>query len=141
MKSVFEKEGTGYWPAYITGFNAPAYAKSGTSENFKDGWFAGFTNSEVSAVWVGFDNNKPMYIAGSESAGIIWCDYNDKVSNEIGIPLKIPDNMKLLPICEETGLQAGDNCPVVKNFYFWKDGPVPEKCYIHNQEIIQEIGD
>ena len=141
MKSVFEKEGTGYWPAYLTGFNAPAYAKSGTSENFKDGWFAGFTNSEVSAVWVGFDNNKPMYIAGSESAGIIWCDYNDKVSNEIGIPLKIPDDMKLLPICEETGLQAGDNCPVVKNFYFWKDGPVPEKCYIHNQEIIQEIGD
>ena len=81
-----------------------------------------------------------MYISGSETAGVIWCDYNDKVSNEIGAPIPIPDNMKLLSICVETGLQAGDYCPVVKNFYFWKDGPIPEKCYIHNQESNLDIG-
>ncbi|MBN1214534.1 MAG: transglycosylase domain-containing protein [Candidatus Lokiarchaeota archaeon] len=139
MKSVFEKDGTGYWPAYVTGFNIPAYAKSGTSEDFKDGWFAGFTNSEVSAVWIGFDNNKSMYVSGSETAGVIWCDYNDKISNQIEIPIEIPKNMKLIPICKETGLEATDNCPEVINFYFWKDGPLPEKCYIHSSDIDHEI--
>lgn len=141
MKSVFEKGGTGYWAAYITGFNIPAYGKSGTSQDYKDSWFAGYTNTEVSAAWVGFDNNMPMYISGSESAGVIWCDYNNKTTTEIQIPFDVPDNMRLLSICTETGLEATSFCPVVKNFYFWNEGSIPEKCYVHNIELNQDLLD
>ncbi len=139
MKSVFEKGGTGYWAAYITGFNIPAYGKSGTSQDYKDSWFAGFTNSEVSVAWIGYDNNTPMYISGSESAGLLWCDYNNKTTTEIQIPFDVPDNMRLLTIDVETGLEATPYCPVVKNYYFWNDGSIPEKCYVHNIEINQDL--
>ncbi|HRU45497.1 MAG TPA: hypothetical protein P5322_13405, partial [Spirochaetota bacterium] len=55
--------------------------------------------------------------------------------------IKIPNNMKLYKICEETGLQASENCPVIKNFYFWMDGPIPENCYIHNEQYFPKISE
>lgn len=141
MRSVFEDGGTGYWPAYITGFNVPAYAKSGTTEDYRDGWFAGFTDREVSTVWVGLDNNEPIYLAGSATAGVLWCEYNKKASSNITRSINKPRNMKLIKVCVETGLEAVSNCPIVKDFYFWKDGPLPEKCYIHGEYGILDIED
>ena len=139
MRSVFEKGGTGTWPAYVTGFNVPAYAKSGTTQEYKDGWFVGFTDREVSASWVGLDNNKSILMPGASTAGVIWCEYNGRISSDIINPIPRPKNMKLLSICMETGLVAGKDCPVVKDFYFWKDGPLPEKCYIHGEESFLDF--
>lgn len=138
MKGVFEKGGTGAWAAYITSLTIPAYAKSGTTQDFKDGWFAGFTDNEASATWVGLDNNKPFYLPAESTAALIWCDYNQKVSTDITKPIPRPKNMKLLSICVETGLIATDKCPEVKEFYFWNDGPIPEKCYLHQGDIKLE---
>lgn len=134
LKGIFEKNGTGYWPAYMTGLKKEAFAKSGTSQNFNDGWFAGFTNNEVSVAWVGFDNNKSILLPGSSTAGLIWCDYNTRVPANFINQIEIPKNMKLLKICEETGLIAGHNCPKTKKFYFKKEGAFPERCYIHQDQ-------
>jgi membrane carboxypeptidase/penicillin-binding protein len=131
MRGVFEKGGTGVWPAYITGFNIPGYGKSGTSQDYRDGWFAGFTDNEVSAVWVGFDNNKSTLLPGASTAGVIWCDYNKRMSPEVTRPIDRPKNMRLYEVDLDTGLLAVDKCVNTKEFYFWTEGPVPEKCYIH----------
>ena len=139
MKSIFEKNGTGTWPAYVTNLHIPAYAKSGTTQNYKDGWFAGFTNSEVSAAWVGLDNNKSILLPGASTAGIIWCDYNNRVSSKTSAPILKPKNMKLLSICTDTGLISETRCKNIKSFYFWKDSPIPEKCYIHQKEINEDF--
>ncbi len=139
MRGVFEEGGTGFWAARAFGLNVPAYGKSGTSQDFKDGWFGGFTDYEASACWVGLDNNQPVFLSGSSTAAYIWCDYNQKVSAGLTEPLAKPKNMILIPICVETGLQAGRNCPIVKEFYFWMDGPIPEKCYIHQEEVPLEM--
>jgi penicillin-binding protein 1A len=134
MRSVFEKGGTASWASYLTGLNTPAYGKSGTSQDFRDAWFAGFTDSEASAVWVGLDNNKSIYVPGAVSSAVIWCDYNQRVSPINTEAISIPQNMKLIKICMDTGLKAGKNCTNIRDFYFWVDGPKPEKCYIHNPE-------
>jgi membrane carboxypeptidase/penicillin-binding protein len=140
LRSVFEKGGTAAWSAAVTGFNGAAYGKSGTTQDFKDGWFAGFTDREVTTTWVGIDTNESILQASEGNATLIWCDYIKQNSYNISEAINIPDNMKLIPMDMDTGLAATKNCPAasVKDFYFWKDGPFPEECYIHKSHDLQD---
>ena len=59
LTSMMEKvinQGTGHkarLPIFAAG-------KTGTTQNYRDAWFIGWTNKYVAAVWVGNDNDKPM---------------------------------------------------------------------------------
>ena len=59
------------------GLNRPIAGKTGTTQDFDDAWFAGFTPDLVTAVWVGFDN--PASLGDNETGGAvaapIWHDY------------------------------------------------------------------
>jgi penicillin-binding protein 1B len=57
------------------GFTAPAAGKTGTS---RDGWFAGFTSNLLCVVWVGFDDNRDLGLAGGATAAPIWADFMKK---------------------------------------------------------------
>ncbi len=52
----------------------PVAAKTGTTNNYVDGWIVGYTPSLVAGVWVGNSNNKPMKYGygGSRMAGEVW---------------------------------------------------------------------
>ncbi len=69
------KRGTGYIAG--KGFDRPIAGKTGTSQDFNDAWFTGFTPDMVTAVWVGFDT--PASLGNNETggalAGPIWHDY------------------------------------------------------------------
>ncbi len=57
-------------------FGRPAAGKTGTSQNWRDAWFIGFTPDYVAGVWVGNDDDKPMNkVTGGEVAAAIWHDY------------------------------------------------------------------
>ncbi|MBT9472815.1 MAG: PBP1A family penicillin-binding protein [Pseudomonadota bacterium] len=57
-------------------FDRPAAGKTGTSQNWRDAWFIGFTPDYVAGVWVGNDDDKPMNkVTGGEVAAAIWHDY------------------------------------------------------------------
>ncbi len=50
--------------------------KSGTSQNYKDAWFIGYTDRLVTGVWVGNDDNQPMEkVTGGKLPGRIWHDF------------------------------------------------------------------
>lgn len=49
-----------------------AAGKTGTSDEFRDSWFAGFTNDYLAVVWVGRDDNTPVGLTGSTGALGIW---------------------------------------------------------------------
>jgi penicillin-binding protein 1A len=54
-------------------FGRPAAAKTGTSQNWRDAWFVGFTPDWIAGVWVGNDNNRPMdRVTGGELPAMIW---------------------------------------------------------------------
>src|ERR1700746_1810014 len=63
--------GTGY-PVRQIGFAAPAAGKTGTSH---DGWFAGYTSNLLCVVWIGFDDNRDLGLAGGEAAAPIWAEF------------------------------------------------------------------
>ncbi|WP_218276084.1 hypothetical protein, partial [Pseudomonas sp. MPR-R1B] len=54
------------------GFTLPAAGKTGTS---RDGWFAGFTSNLVCVIWIGFDDNHDLGLAGGATAAPIWADF------------------------------------------------------------------
>lgn len=61
-----------------------AAGKTGTSQNFKDAWFVGYTSQLATGVWVGNDNNQPMLkVTGGSLPAQIWHDYMMKASAEM----------------------------------------------------------
>lgn len=57
-------------------FGRPAAGKTGTSQNFRDAWFVGFTPDYVAGVWVGNDDDRPMnQVTGGEVAAAIWREF------------------------------------------------------------------
>lgn len=68
MKGVIE-HGTGVHAA----FGRPAAGKTGTSQNWRDAWFVGFTPDWTCGVWVGNDDDRPMdKVTGGDLPAQIW---------------------------------------------------------------------
>jgi penicillin-binding protein 1A len=80
MQGVLQASGTGARAA----IGRPAAGKTGTTQNYKDAWFVGFTADYVTGVWVGNDNNKPMrkITGGSLPAGL-WHDVMQTAEAEL----------------------------------------------------------
>ena len=68
--------------ALAPALSLPLAAKTGTSNDQRDAWFAGFDNQHVGVVWVGRDDNEPMPFAGSGAALPVWRDAFVKMGSE-----------------------------------------------------------
>ena len=102
-------QGTGV-KARSLGFEQSAYGKTGTTNDYRDAWFVGFTDKVTCGVWVGLD--RPQTIMnrgyGSTLALPIWAEVM-KHAQENGYPasrLPAPPNLVSVQLCRECGLQA-----------------------------------
>ena len=94
--------------------------KTGTTDNLRDSWFAGFTGNYLAVVWLGMDNNSPAMLTGSTGALRVWGDIIGQLD---AIPLKLdqPAEIERILVDNETGLLADSGCfftttlPVVKD--------------------------
>jgi penicillin-binding protein 1B len=68
------RTGTGQG-ARARGFTQDAAGKTGTTSNYKDAWFAGYTATHVAIVWIGYDDNTPVSLSGASGALPIWTEY------------------------------------------------------------------
>ena len=108
-------EGTGH-AAYASFPNDYGLVgKTGTTNDAKDSWFAGYTGDYLSVVWVGRDDNKPIGLTGAAGALPIWTTLMQKISTQ-AVSLIAPDNVKLLWVDSETGLLTQDSCGNSKQY-------------------------
>jgi len=83
--------------------------KSGTSSDFRDSWFAGFSGSHLAVVWVGYDDNDPTGFTGSAGALPVWAHVMAGLgTNSWDAPL--PDNLAEVQIEYPTGLRVVPGC-------------------------------
>ncbi|MFQ5347912.1 MAG: transglycosylase domain-containing protein [Rhodothalassiaceae bacterium] len=81
MMTEVMREGTGRAAA----IDRPAAGKTGTSQDFRDAVFVGFTSDIVAGVWVGNDDNRPMrHVTGGGLPARIWADF--MIDAHIGRP-------------------------------------------------------
>ena len=91
--------GTG-WRAQLPGFVA---GKTGTSSDYRDAWFIGFTDGLVVGVWVGNDDGKPMkMVSGGGLPAMIFRDFMTR-SGEAPAPFEQPesDDFNNLPVASD----------------------------------------
>ena len=95
MQGVVSR-GTGY--AAGQGLGRPVAGKTGTSQDFNDAWFVGFTPELVTAVWVGFDNNTSLgekETGGAISAPIFRDFMQAALKGKPALQFRMPDGLKL----------------------------------------------
>ena len=73
LKGVMDR-GTGA-PARRWGFTRPAAGKTGTTNDYKDAWFVGYTPELLAVVWVGYDGPAKIGLSGAEAALPIWTEF------------------------------------------------------------------
>jgi penicillin-binding protein 1A len=88
--------GTGQPVAH--GMDRPVAGKTGTSQDFNDAWFAGFTPDLVTIVWVGFDTPQTLgdKQTGAVVAGPIWRDFMDQALKDTPAhDFRVPDGVTI----------------------------------------------
>jgi penicillin-binding protein 1A len=70
MRGVLGPEGTAYASARRIGFNVPAAGKTGTTNDYRDAWFAGVTPDLSAAVWIGHDDMRTAMSPGKAGGSI-----------------------------------------------------------------------
>ncbi len=103
------REGTGkrvyhQFPAHL-----PLAGKTGTTNDLRDSWFAGFSGEHLAAVWVGRDDNGKTPLTGSGGALQIWTDLMLKLPTR-GVNLDPPEGVGFDWIDETTGLLSAEGC-------------------------------
>lgn len=89
----------------ISVLGRPLGGKTGTTNDFKDGWFMGFSPDLVAGVYVGYDTPKPLAgEAGGTVAAPIFRDFM-KIALEAApiVPFRIPEGVTLSPVTRDTG--------------------------------------
>jgi penicillin-binding protein 1B len=110
MRSVVN-EGTAA-AVRTSGFTLDAAGKTGTTNDLRDAWFAGFTPELLTVVWVGFDDNQPVGLSGAQAALPIWTQFmKAALAGRSSIPFDVPDGIAFVDIDPATGQLATPACP------------------------------
>jgi penicillin-binding protein 1B len=115
------------------GFTADAAGKTGTTNDLRDAWFAGFTPDLLCVVWIGFDDNTPTGLSGAKAALPIWVDFmKGAQAGARGEKFPVPtSNVVFVEIDQQTGLLATPGCPKVIAEAFVAGTEPHEYCTLH----------
>jgi penicillin-binding protein 1A len=127
-------------------FQLPAAGKTGTTSEFADAWFVGYTPALSGAVWVGFDNKSVRFKTwdgqGGRAAAPIWGRFMKYVYSDpnISMPLQYfekPAGVLQETICIDTKKLATQYCPNTATEYF-TEKTLPGRCDKHTSSKWNE---
>ncbi len=96
-------QGTARWLGAQLPKGMTMAGKTGTTDEKRDSWFAGFSGDKVAVVWVGRDDNQPIGLAGSEGALKVWGEFMLGLANEPLLETP-PEGVVLVDACGQTGV-------------------------------------
>jgi penicillin-binding protein 1B len=86
--------------------------KTGTSNDSRDSWFAGFSQDLLAVVWLGRDDNGPTPLTGATGALQVWTEFMRK-ADPLPLDMPLPDNVVQAWVDANTGLGSDPSCPNV----------------------------
>jgi len=103
------REGTAQPLSYWLPAEMNVAGKTGTTDDLRDSWFAGYTGDRVAVVWVGRDDNKTSGLTGSSGAMTVWGDMMKNIQPEPLEPV-MPEEVEIVNVDPVSGLRYDDGC-------------------------------
>ncbi len=128
--------------ARTLGVRFPVAGKTGTTDDFKDAWFIGFSSSVVVGVWVGFD--RPATIGpdgyGARYALPMWADFMSRTAR-IRKPaeFRVPTTVEPVRLCQVSHLQPRESCPTYTEHFKHGDEIPDDRCDVHRGPNPAEV--
>jgi penicillin-binding protein 1A len=121
------------------GLRAPLGGKTGTTSEFKDAWFVGFSTSVVAGVWVGHDQPQPIGpdAYGARVALPVWADFMRRA----GLPAEefsVPPTLEDVSLCRVSYLRPVDGCPEYTEYFKEGDSIPKQMCPVHRGNLKQQ---
>jgi 1A family penicillin-binding protein len=122
------------------GVSFPVAGKTGSTNNFKDAWFVGFSPTLVAAVWVGFDQPATIgrQASGARVALPIWSDFMRRTGRivEPG-DFAVPAGLHARELCQVSYLRPVDGCPTYLEYLKDGDKAPGRLCTLHRGSLKQ----
>jgi membrane carboxypeptidase/penicillin-binding protein len=123
------------------GVKFPVGGKTGTTNDFKDAWFVGFSSELVVGVWVGLD--QPATIGanayGSRLAAPIWAEFMRRAAaTRRPREFAVPGGLEKLELCRVSYAQPVDGCPLYTEYLKEDDDRPSRLCRIHEGSFRQK---
>jgi penicillin-binding protein 1B len=112
---------------------AHAYAgKTGTTNNYRDAWFIGYSPRILSLVWVGFDDGHSVRLAGGDACVPIWARHMNRIDGLISdVGWRRPEDVTEREVDPQSGMLATPYCPSTRT-EIYVGGTEPESvCPLH----------
>jgi membrane carboxypeptidase/penicillin-binding protein len=124
------------------GVRFPVGGKTGSTNEFKDAWFVGFSSSVVVGVWVGFDQPKTIdrNAYGSRYALPIWSDFMRRTSRRLPTrEFAVPAGLREEQLCGISYLRPVEGCPIYTEYLKEEDDIPGRLCPLHQGSVKQRV--
>jgi penicillin-binding protein 1B len=136
LKGVFER---GTARSVSSRIRVPAAGKTGTTNDNRDAWFAGYTPRLAALVWVGYDKPRSIGRTGSQAALPIWADFIGRASDwlvtEDFVP---PSGIVFAEVDRMSGGLATRACTDRITEAFLVGTEPTESCDLHSDETVED---
>jgi membrane carboxypeptidase/penicillin-binding protein len=139
LRDVIDR-GTGT-PARTLGVRGAVAGKTGTTDDYRDAWFVGFSKSVVAGVWVGFD--QPATIGREAYAARvalpIWADFMKRIETTLPAgEFEIPEGIEARELCSVSYLRPVSDCPTYTEYFKQGDEVPTARCSIHQGSLSEQ---
>lgn len=110
--------------------------KTGTTDNYRDAWLAGFHGDFVTVAWVGRDVGEPVGLSGSRAALPAWARFASAAGPLGPVPAP-PQGIVAQEICVESHLSARPDCPKHYAEWFPAEAARPRACDLHGGPLVK----